>query len=147
MAEHGAHDAHGEFTEHIVPLKVYVGVFVALLVGTALTTGVAYIDLGRWNTVVALAIAVIKMLFVVLFFMHVKYNPGLTRIIIVGAFFLAGDYDLLLDGRRTDPELGIQSGFLDGYNPSIRFTIFVLNGYHLSRTHLLKAFFRSRGTN
>ena len=90
MAEHGAHDAHSGFTEHIVPLKVYVGVFVALLAGTALTTGVAYIDLGRWNTVAALAIAVVKMLFVVLFFMHVKYNPGLTRIIIVGAFFWLG---------------------------------------------------------
>jgi|HubBroStandDraft_6_1064221.scaffolds.fasta_scaffold1409822_2 cytochrome c oxidase subunit 4 len=90
MAEHGAHGAHTEFTEHIVPLKVYVGVFLALLIGTALTTGVAYIDLGRWNTVAALAIAVVKMLFVVLFFMHVKYNPGLTRIIIVGAFFWLG---------------------------------------------------------
>ena len=55
-----------------------------------LTTAVAYVDLGRWNTVVALAIAVVKMLLVVLFFMHVKYNPGLTRIVIVGAFFWLG---------------------------------------------------------
>ena len=60
------------------------------MIGTALTTAVAYIDLGRWNTVVALVIAVIKMLFVVLFFMHVKYNPGLTRIVIIGAFFWLG---------------------------------------------------------
>jgi cytochrome c oxidase subunit 4 len=76
--------------EHVVPISVYVGVFFALMIGTALTTGVAYIDLGRWNTVVALAIAVCKMLFVVLFFMHVKYHPGLTRIVIVGAFFWLG---------------------------------------------------------
>jgi cytochrome c oxidase subunit IV len=86
MAEHGK----GEYTEHVVPVSVYVGVFIALLIGTALTTAVAYIDLGRWNTVVALAIAVTKMLFVILFFMHVKYNPGLTRIIIAGAFFWLG---------------------------------------------------------
>jgi cytochrome c oxidase subunit IV len=87
MSEPGA---HGSFKEHIVPISTYVGVFLALMVGTALTTGVAYIDLGRWNTVAALAIAVAKMLLVVLFFMHVKYNAGLTRIIIVGAFFWLG---------------------------------------------------------
>jgi len=78
------------FTEHIVPVRTYIGVFIALMIGTALTTGVAYIDLGRWNTVAALAIAVAKMLLVVLFFMHVKYYPGLTRIIIIGAFFWLG---------------------------------------------------------
>ena len=50
----------------------------------------AYIDLGRWNTVVALAIAVIKMLLVVLFFMHVKYATGLTRIVIMAGFFWLG---------------------------------------------------------
>jgi cytochrome c oxidase subunit 4 len=81
---------HSEHTEHIVPISVYVGVFLVLMIGTALTTAVAYVDLGRWNTVVALAIAVTKMLFVVLFFMHVKYNPGLSRIVIVGAFFWLG---------------------------------------------------------
>jgi cytochrome c oxidase subunit 4 len=79
-----------EHTEHVVPVSVYVGVFVALLVGTGLTTAAAYVDLGRWNTFVALLIAVVKMLLVVLFFMHVKYNPGLTRVIIIGAFFWLG---------------------------------------------------------
>jgi cytochrome c oxidase subunit IV len=59
-------------------------------VGTALTTWIAYIDLGRWNTVVALTIAVIKMVLVVLFFMHVKYATGLTRIVILAGFFWLG---------------------------------------------------------
>src|SRR3984885_2591451 len=71
----------------IVPVRIYVGVFLALMALTALTTGVAYIDLGAWNTVVALAIAVTKMLLVVLFFMHVKYATGLTRVIIIAGFF------------------------------------------------------------
>jgi cytochrome c oxidase subunit 4 len=76
--------------EHVVPVGTYVGIFVALLFLTGLTTGVAYIDLGAANTVVALAIAVVKMLLVVLFFMHVKYSPGLTRLVIVaGVFWLA----------------------------------------------------------
>ena len=43
-------------SEHIVPVSLYIGIFVALLCLTALTTGVAYIDLGAFNTVAALAI-------------------------------------------------------------------------------------------
>ena len=73
--------------EHVVPVKLYVGIFAALICLTALTTGVAFIDLGPFNTVVALAIAVTKMLLVILFFMHVKYSPRLTRLVIVAAFF------------------------------------------------------------
>ncbi len=75
---------------HVVPVSTYVLVFLALMAGTALTTAVAYIDLGRWNTVVALAIAVTKMILVVLFFMHVKYATGLTRIVILAGFFWLG---------------------------------------------------------
>jgi cytochrome c oxidase subunit IV len=77
-------------SEHIVPVKIYIGIFVALLCLTALTTGVAYIDLGAFNTVAALAIAVAKMLLVVLFFMHVKYSGGLTKVfILAGVLFFA----------------------------------------------------------
>ena len=86
MSEHSEHGHVG----HVVPVGVYVSVFVALLVGTILTTEIAKIDLGKWNTVVALTIAVCKMLLVVLFFMHVKYATGLTRIVILGAFFWLG---------------------------------------------------------
>jgi cytochrome c oxidase subunit 4 len=74
----------------IVPVRTYVLTFLALLMLTALTTGVAYIDLGPFNTVVALTIAVIKMMLVILFFMHVKYHQGLTRLAIICAFFWLG---------------------------------------------------------
>ncbi|MGH9494032.1 MAG: cytochrome C oxidase subunit IV family protein [Candidatus Sulfotelmatobacter sp.] len=84
MAEHSEHSSG---VEHVVPISTYVGVFLALIALTALTTGVAYIDLGQWNTVAALLIAVVKMLLVVLFFMHVKYAAGLTRIAILAGFF------------------------------------------------------------
>ena len=89
MHEHGTQE-HNEHSEVIVPVRVYVLTFLALLILTAATTGVAYIDLGVFNTVVALAIAVIKMLLVILFFMHVKYHKGLTRIAIICAFFWLG---------------------------------------------------------
>lgn len=77
-------------SSHVVPVKTYLLVFAALIFFTGLTTGVAYIDMGAFNTVVALAIAVVKMLLVVLFFMHVKYSTGLLRIIaFAGIFWLA----------------------------------------------------------
>jgi cytochrome c oxidase subunit 4 len=74
-------------SEHIVPVRVYVTVFVVLLVMTATTTAVSAIDLGPWNTVVALAIAVFKATLVVLFFMHVKYSPRLIGVVILGGLF------------------------------------------------------------
>jgi cytochrome c oxidase subunit IV len=77
-------------SEHVVPVKIYVAVFVTLLVMTATTTAISSVDLGPWNTVVALAIAVFKATLVVLFFMHAKYSPRLTHMVILaGLFWLA----------------------------------------------------------
>lgn len=77
-------------SEHVVPVKVYVAVFVTLLVMTAATTAISGIDLGPWNTVVALGIAVFKASLVVLFFMHARYSPRLTHMVILaGLFWLA----------------------------------------------------------
>jgi len=84
MSDHASSGGH---SEHVVPISTYLGVFFALMIGTALTTWIAYIDLGPFNTVVALVIAFIKMTLVVLFFMHVKYATGLTRVVILGGFF------------------------------------------------------------
>ena len=77
-------------SSHIVSVKIYIAIFLALLGLTALTTYVSFIDLGRMNTVVALAIAVTKMLLVILFFMHVKYSSRLTKLTIIAAFFWFG---------------------------------------------------------
>jgi cytochrome c oxidase subunit IV len=74
-------------SEHVVPRKIYFAVFTALIVLTATTTAVSFLDLGPWNTVVALGIAFLKATLVVLFFMHVKYSPRLTQITIAGGLF------------------------------------------------------------
>ncbi len=77
-------------SEHVVSVKVYVAVFVTLLVMTAATTAISGIDLGPWNTVVALGIAVFKASLVVLFFMHARYSPRVTHMVILaGLFWLA----------------------------------------------------------
>lgn len=64
----------------IVPVKTYIWTFVALLALLGLTTILAYAHMGIANTVFALIIAVIKMLLVLLFFMHLRYDKGLMRI-------------------------------------------------------------------
>jgi len=71
----------------VVPVKIYVAVFVTLLIMTAATTVISGIDLGPWNTVVALGIAVFKASLVVLFFMHAKYSPRLTHMVILAGIF------------------------------------------------------------
>jgi cytochrome c oxidase subunit IV len=77
-------------SHHVVPIKVYFAIFAALMTLTALTVGVAFIDLGALNVVMALGIAVTKATLVVLFFMHVKYSSRLTWLVVGSGFvFLA----------------------------------------------------------
>ena len=73
-------------SEHIVPTRVYYLIFAALMVGTYLTVQAAFIDLGAFNTVVALAIACVKATLVILFFMHVKYSTKLTWLFVAAGF-------------------------------------------------------------
>jgi cytochrome c oxidase subunit 4 len=77
-------------SEHIVPKRTYYLIFAALMVFTAITVWVAFLDLGPLNTIVALAIAVTKATLVVLFFMHVKYSTRLTWAVIAGSVFWLG---------------------------------------------------------
>ncbi len=72
--------------EKIVSPKIYLLIFGALFVFTLATTGIAFIDLGPFNTVVALLIAATKASLVVLFFMHVKYQNRLTAIFVISGF-------------------------------------------------------------
>ena len=78
-------DNHTE--HHVLPLKVYLFIFFSLMVGTVLTVGAAYVELGWLNTPVALLIAVCKATLVVLFFMHVRYNTPLMWVFAGSGFF------------------------------------------------------------
>jgi cytochrome c oxidase subunit IV len=70
---------------HVVPKKVYFVIFGALLGFTALTTGVAYVNLGKWNTIVALVIAGCKATLVALFFMHLRWSTHMMRVVLLSA--------------------------------------------------------------
>ena len=71
---------------HIVSWKLYLGIFLALCVLTVATVGAAGHDFGALNTPIALAIAVAKATLVILFFMHVKYSPRLTTLVLSAGF-------------------------------------------------------------
>jgi len=72
---------------HVSPKSTYYAIFGALMVLTAITVSVAFINLGRLNFPVAISIAICKATLVVLFFMHAKYSSRLTKLVIGGAFF------------------------------------------------------------
>jgi cytochrome c oxidase subunit IV len=74
-------------SEHVVSPKVYVLILLALMLGTGLTVEAAVRDFGPWNIVIALAIATTKATLVVLFFMHARYSPRRTQLVIVCAVF------------------------------------------------------------
>ena len=78
-------DAHGQAhagVGHVMRRRVLFRVLAALLVLTYVTVAVTSFDFGRWNLVVAMAIAVVKATLVVLFFMHVKYQMPLVKLMV-----------------------------------------------------------------
>ena len=72
---------------HIVTPMTYTIIFATLLTLTALTVGAAFVDLGIMNPVIALAIASIKGVIVILFFMHVMYQSKLIKMTVGAGFF------------------------------------------------------------
>jgi cytochrome c oxidase subunit IV len=98
MANHSSTD-HST-SEHISTIGSSVTIWLILMVCTGLTVGAAFVDLGPFNTIVALGIATFKATLVVLFFMHVKYtHERLTPLVIVSALFFLG---LLLSLSMAD---------------------------------------------
>ena len=86
----------------LVSVRVYILVFFILLVLTAVTTAIAFFDLGGGlNNVAAITIAVFKGLLVILYFMHVRYSDKLTWVFAAAGFF----WLLILIGGTMDDVL------------------------------------------
>lgn len=78
-----AHHAAPDHVPHVLPLKVYFGVFAMLIVFTVITVAVSYVDLGTTiNLVVALLVAATKALMVATIFMHLAFDKKFNAIII-----------------------------------------------------------------
>ena len=90
MTEH--HDAsnvtnpeHAE--HHIVQPGTYIAVYITLLVFTGVTVAAAFVDLHIFNPIIAVAIACIKAVIVILFFMHVIFQSKLIKMTVAAGFF------------------------------------------------------------
>ncbi len=74
-------------SEHIVSPRIYVLIFLSLMAGTGLTVWAAFRNFGPFNIVIALAIASFKATLVVLYFLHARYSPRRTHLVIVSSVF------------------------------------------------------------
>ena len=91
-------------SEHIVSPKVYFAIFATLMIGTAITVWAAFQNFGKFNIVIALVIATIKATLVILYFMHARYSPKRTQLVIVcSIFWLAIMLGLTLSDYDTRP--------------------------------------------
>jgi cytochrome c oxidase subunit 4 len=70
-------------SSHIPSVKSLVSVWAALICLTWTTVGVSYIELGEFNVVIALVIALIKASLVAWIFMGVRFSAPMTRLFVV----------------------------------------------------------------
>ena len=93
---------------HITPVRTYVATFGALLILTGVTYLVAIQDFGVLNTPIALAVAFLKASLVVIYFMGLRYNTPLTKVVVIAGFFwLFILFGLTLNDYLTRGWLGV----------------------------------------
>ncbi len=100
---------------HVVPIKVLVAVWLVLLVLTWITVSATKMDLGPLNIIIALTIAAVKCAFVVLYFMHLRYDKPFHAVVFaVALLFVFLFISLaLLDTSQYKPDL------IPGYAPAM----------------------------
>lgn len=110
--DHADHASH----VHVVPAPVLLAVWGALMVLTAVTVAATWVDLGKMNLVVALAIATVKAALVLLYFMHMRYDRPFNAIVFVGALAFVALFVVisLLDTTAYRPEM------IPDYAPAMR---------------------------
>lgn len=68
---------------HIFSTAVFISVWAALIALTVVTVTVAGMHLGRFSTVTALVIASVKAGLVLWYFMHLKYEHKLFKVMLL----------------------------------------------------------------
>jgi cytochrome c oxidase subunit 4 len=121
---HGHPAGSGDHIPHVLPLKIYIATWIALLVFTAITVAASYVDVGSANILIALLIATIKATIVAMMFMHLRYDHRFHAIIfsfsvIFLAIFIAFTmYDTETRGRtdqiQADRSLNVKAPFKNG---------------------------------
>jgi cytochrome c oxidase subunit 4 len=106
-----AHEQHGQGKDHVphvLPLSTYLKTWAALMVLTAITVGVSYLNFGGANLWIALIVASIKASIVALVFMHLFYDHKFHSIIMVitilflGVFISFTMFDTETRGKHSE---------------------------------------------
>jgi len=117
MATH-AHEStagHGE-VGHVVPLRILFGTLGALLVLTFVTVAITWFDLGAFNLLAALAIAVVKASLVGLYFMHLRWDRPFNAVVLIFSLVLVA----LFVGMALLDSLTYQPDVIPGYAPDMQ---------------------------
>lgn len=104
----GDHADHG--ADHVLPLWLLIGTWVALMILTVLTVTAAQYDLGAFDLPVAMGIATIKATLVLMIFMHLGFDKPFHSLLIFGSFlfvFLFISF-LLMDRGQNQPEIELK---------------------------------------
>lgn len=71
-------------SQPVVSRKHYAFVWLGLMALAVATTLIGYLDLGPFNTVIAVAIALAKALLIIGFFMHAIFEGKVVKIVLAG---------------------------------------------------------------
>lgn len=102
------HAAAATRKPHVLPIKIYAGVLIGLLILSFITVKVSYFDFGVMNLVVAMVIATAKAGLVLLFFMHLKYDEKFNAIVFASSLAFLGIFLVFtladtVERGRVDP--------------------------------------------
>lgn len=111
---HGSHRDDGHV--HVVPVSVLAGVLGLLLVLTVVTVAATWIDLGSANIWLAMGIATVKAVFVLLYFMHLRYDRPINAIIFAASLLFV----MLFVGITLMDTLAYQPDLIPGHAPALR---------------------------
>ena len=73
-------------SEYVTSVRTYLVIFLALMALTAITVAIAFLELGPFNDIAAMGIAITKACLVILYFMHVRHSSRLTKVVVVAGF-------------------------------------------------------------
>ncbi|MFM7200392.1 MAG: cytochrome C oxidase subunit IV family protein [Myxococcota bacterium] len=110
-------NSHAE-AHHVTPLWIYLGVWISLMVLTAITVWIAQFDFGAYNAVVAMAVATIKASLVAAFFMHLYWDEKMNTIAFLSSFFFVGLFFTFTfaDGMTRGQVDPVEKNFIESPN-------------------------------
>lgn len=110
---HAGPGGHGEEIAHVMPVRLLLGVWAALMVLTIITVAVTSIDFGgRINLVIAMAIATVKAGLVVTYFMHLRWDRPFNTLVFLGSLLFVSLFISMTLFDKSEYEADIEEMYL-----------------------------------